>query len=127
MISSFTVGSIFRIVDEASPVLRLILKQVRELNVALDKARASLTALGKSVVPVGLTTAVGETSALAKAWADVAKNATIAPRAGVGGIGQAGLVVVAAAVGRTSAAPVSACPAAVTFVWAAARWPALAC
>jgi hypothetical protein len=38
MISSFTVGSIFRIVDEASPALRAILKQVRELNVALDKA-----------------------------------------------------------------------------------------
>jgi hypothetical protein len=39
MITSYTVGSVFKIIDEASPALRLILRQVRELNVALDKAR----------------------------------------------------------------------------------------
>jgi hypothetical protein len=33
MITSFEVGSVFRILDEASPTLRVILKQVRELNV----------------------------------------------------------------------------------------------
>jgi hypothetical protein len=32
VITSFTVGSVFKIIDEASPTLRLILKQVRELN-----------------------------------------------------------------------------------------------
>jgi hypothetical protein len=47
MITSYTVGSVFKIIDEASPALRLILRQVRELNVALDKARASLTELAK--------------------------------------------------------------------------------
>jgi hypothetical protein len=31
MISSFTVGSVFKIIDEASPTLRVILKQVREI------------------------------------------------------------------------------------------------
>jgi hypothetical protein len=81
MITAFEVGSIFRIIDEASPALRVILKQVRDLNVALDKARASLSSMGKFAMPTGLTTAVGETSALAKAWGDVAKNAAIAQRA----------------------------------------------
>jgi hypothetical protein len=50
------------------------LAQVRQLNVALDKARASLATLGKFAMPTGLTVAVGETSA-PKAWADVAANA----------------------------------------------------
>jgi hypothetical protein len=81
VITSFTVGSIFKIVDEASPTLRLILREVRALNAQLDQARASLAGLGKSVMPAGLTTAVGETSALAKAWKDVAANATLAQRA----------------------------------------------
>jgi hypothetical protein len=81
VISSFTVGATFKIINEASPALAQILRQVRELNVAIDKARASLASLGKSVMPVGLTTAVAETGALAKAWGDVAKNATIAQRA----------------------------------------------
>jgi hypothetical protein len=60
MMTAFSVGARFQILDEASPALRLILKQVRELNVALDKARASLAGLGKSLVPAGLTTAVAE-------------------------------------------------------------------
>src|SRR5260370_42141679 len=79
MIPSFEVGSIFRIIDEASPALRLILAEVRKLNLALDKARASLTSLGKS--PVALTTAIAETGALAKAWGAAAKNAGLAQRA----------------------------------------------
>lgn len=32
MITSYTVGSVFKIIDEASPALRLILRQVRELQ-----------------------------------------------------------------------------------------------
>src|SRR5260370_34329468 len=78
MISSFTVGSVFKIIDEASPALRLILAEVRKLNVALDQARASLAGMGKFEMPAGLTTAVGEASALAKAWKDVAANARLA-------------------------------------------------
>jgi hypothetical protein len=81
MITSFEVGAIFKIVNEASPALRKILAEVRELNKLLDQARVNMASLGKAIVPVGLTTAVGETSALAKAWGDVAKNATIAQRA----------------------------------------------
>jgi hypothetical protein len=81
VITSFEIGARFRLINEASPTLAQILKQIRELNLALDKARTSLTALGKSVVPVGLTTAVTETSALARAWADVGKNATLAKHA----------------------------------------------
>jgi hypothetical protein len=84
MITSFEVGSIFRIIDQASPTLRLILRQVRDLNVALDKARESLAGLGKFAMPTGLTAAVAETGALAKAWGDVAKNAELAQRA-IGG------------------------------------------
>jgi hypothetical protein len=81
MITSFEVGSVFKIKDQASPALRAILKQVRELNVALDQARENLATLGKSVMPIGLTRAVGETEGLATAWGDVAKNAAIAQRA----------------------------------------------
>jgi hypothetical protein len=49
----------FVLVDEFSPALRLILKQVRELNVALDKARANLATIGKGVT-AGLGGAVGK-------------------------------------------------------------------
>jgi hypothetical protein len=66
MISSFTVGSIFRIVDEASPTLRLILAEARKLNIALDQARASLAGLGKFAMPAGMAGAVGETQAVGR-------------------------------------------------------------
>jgi hypothetical protein len=75
MITSFQVGAVFEIINKASPALAQILKQVRDLNVQLDKARANLASLGKSVVPVGLTSAVAQTDALATAWGNVAKNA----------------------------------------------------
>src|ERR1700692_3395508 len=100
MISSFTVGSIFRIVDEASSALRLILRQVRELNVVLDKARANLAALGKFAAPAGLTAAVGETGELAAAWKLVATNATAAQRA----IGSASTTAVRSAPAAAAAA-----------------------
>jgi hypothetical protein len=81
MISSFTVGSVFKIIDEASPALRVILAEVRKLNVALDQARANLAAMGKFAAPAGLTAAVTETGELAAAWKLVAANATAAQRA----------------------------------------------
>jgi hypothetical protein len=80
MISSFTVGSIFKIIDEASPALKAILAQVRALNVQLDQARASLTSLGKFATPAGLTAAVTETGALATAWREVAAASALASR-----------------------------------------------
>jgi hypothetical protein len=98
MISSFTVGSVFKLVDEFSPALRAILKQIRELNVQLDQARTSLASLGK--VPAGLTTAVTETAALATAWGNVAKNAGAAQRA----IGAASTTAVRSAPAAAAAA-----------------------
>jgi hypothetical protein len=82
MNTAFEIGAIFRIVNEASPALRAILKQVRELNAAIDKAKESLALIGKNPA-VG--TAIAETGDLAKAWGDVAKNAKAAQLA----IGQA--------------------------------------
>jgi uncharacterized protein YcfJ len=116
MISSFTVGSIFKIVDEASPALRLILAEVRKLNVALDQARANLAAMGKFAAPAGLTAAVGETSALAKAWKDVAANATLANRA----IGSASTTAARAALPAAAAALPAAAAAALPPAAAAA-------
>ena len=140
MITSFEVGAVFKIINEASPQLTKILRQVRELNVALDKARESLATLGKNAIPAGLTTAVAETGDLAKAWGDVAKNAAMAQRA----IGTASTAAArapaagaAAAAGRSggggrhrpgflggtmSPDPAPAFPAAVTSGSAAGRW-----
>src|ERR1700738_1088353 len=80
MITSFEIGAVFKILDQASPALRKILAEVRELNVALDKARANLAAMGKLAMPTGLTAAVGETQALATAWREVAAASALASR-----------------------------------------------
>jgi hypothetical protein len=78
VISSFEVGATFRIVNEASPQITKILRQVRELNAAIDKAKASMAGLAK--IP-GLTAAIGETNALATAWREVAGASGAATRA----------------------------------------------
>jgi hypothetical protein len=75
MITSFEVGAVFKIINEASPALTKILKQVRELNLAIDKAKESLATLSGSFSSIGLGSAVGETEGLAKAWGNVTKNA----------------------------------------------------
>jgi predicted component of type VI protein secretion system len=80
MITSFAVGAEFKLIDQFSPALRKLLTEVRELNKVLDQARANLAALGKFAMPAGLTAAVAETTDLAKAWGDVAKNAAVAQR-----------------------------------------------
>jgi hypothetical protein len=79
MITSFEVGSVFRIIDEASPGLRKILAQVRELTKAIDTARASLAEFSKSVVP-GIAGAIKETDALAGAWGRVSESAAAASK-----------------------------------------------
>jgi hypothetical protein len=79
MITSFEVGAVFKIINEASPTLAKILKQVRELNLAIDKARENLALVGK--MPASLGMAVAETDGLATAWGNVAKNAAAAQRA----------------------------------------------
>jgi hypothetical protein len=99
MITSFEVGAVFKVINEASPALRQILKQVRDLNVAIEKARTNLALVGKMPALAG---AAAETEALAAAWGNVAKNAALAQRAlggaataagragGAGGSGAAG-------------------------------------
>jgi hypothetical protein len=72
MIASLEVGAVFRIINEASPALVKILKQIRELNAVVEKAKINLAEIGK--MP-SMTAAIGETDKLAKTWGDVAANA----------------------------------------------------
>jgi hypothetical protein len=54
MITSFEVGSIFRIVNQATPQLRAILKAVTELDTAIEATRKNLTGLARTkLVGVG--------------------------------------------------------------------------
>lgn len=78
MISSFEVGAVFKILDEASPALKRILAQVRELTKAIDKAKAAMSGIAN--MPA-LGTAIGETQRLAVAWTEVSKAASSANRA----------------------------------------------
>lgn len=48
MITTFEVGSIFKIVDRASPALRTILKGTTELDAAVEAARKNLTGLART-------------------------------------------------------------------------------
>jgi hypothetical protein len=79
-VTSFEVGAVFRIINEASPQLLRMLKQVNELRAALDKARALLDLLAKPA----MGTAIAETDALAASWKNVAKSAAEA-RAAISG------------------------------------------
>jgi hypothetical protein len=54
MITSFEVGSIFKIVNQATPQLRAILKAVTELDTAVENTRKNLTGLARTkLVGVG--------------------------------------------------------------------------
>jgi hypothetical protein len=75
MITSFEVGAVFKIINEASPALTRILRQVRELQASVDKARVSIAELTKGFGGTGLATAIGETDKLAASWKSVAKSA----------------------------------------------------
>lgn len=88
--TAFEVAAVFRIINEASPALTRILKQVRELSVAIDKARANLAEITKGVgTGTGLTSAIGETDRLAASWQNVAKSAGEARMAMTGASGAA--------------------------------------
>ena len=78
MITSFEVGAVFKIINQASPALAQILRQIREINLAVDNARKNLALINK---PIGIGAAIGETNRLAAAWRGVAANATAAQRA----------------------------------------------
>jgi hypothetical protein len=82
-ITGFVVGAEFKLIDQFSPTLRKLLGEIRQLNVALDLARASLAAIGKGVT-AGLGGAVGETQALAVAWREVAAASALASRKTLG-------------------------------------------
>src|SRR6185437_15788831 len=79
MITSFEVGAVFKILDEASPTLAKIMRQVRVLNAAIDKAKASLVQMSGTQL-AGLGTAARETQALANAWREVATASAVATR-----------------------------------------------
>jgi hypothetical protein len=57
MITSFEVGAVFKIINQASPALTKILQQVRDLNIAIDKARTNLGTLGTASPPKPLARA----------------------------------------------------------------------
>jgi hypothetical protein len=150
MITSYEVGAIFRIIDEASPGLRKILAQVRELRVALDKTKTAMSEFAAFKPPAGIGTAIGQTNELAASWTRVTENvrgaraamaqaatavrgaAAFPPAAGGGG-GNRGLfrpgargapMAVAAGI---SAALASLCPVAAMCGSAVVRWRRPAC
>src|SRR5665213_2337945 len=79
MITSFEVGSSFRIVDEATPALRKIREQMQSLNKVINEIRESLAGFSKSVAP-GIDGAIKQTDGLAEAWGNVGKSAAEASR-----------------------------------------------
>jgi hypothetical protein len=98
VITSFEVGAFLKIINEASPALAQILRQIRELNLAIDKARKNLAEITK---PIGMGAAIAETNGLATAWGDVAANAAAARRA----IGNASAANARAALGLPAGVP----------------------
>ena len=90
MIAGFEVGAVFKIINEASPALTRILRQVRELNAVIDKARENLATLGTGLGNIKLGAATEETAALAAEWKNVARNATSA-RLAIGNASSAAL------------------------------------
>ena len=89
MIISAEVQAIFKIIDQASPALKRILAQVRELTKAVEKARESLASItkGTGVGSTGLATAIGETDKLAASWKRVAEQAAQARATMTGAVG----------------------------------------
>lgn len=86
MITSFEVGAVFRIVNEASPALTKILRQVREITKAAETARLALTEITKGIGSgAGLAASIGEADKLAASWKNVAKSAADARLAMTGG------------------------------------------
>jgi hypothetical protein len=96
MITSFEVGAVFKILDEASPTLRKVLQQVRALNDVIEKTKVNLQSLMASA-GIGLDPAIAQTRALAVEWRAVSRAAQGAGRS---------LTTAAAASARAAAANV---------------------
>jgi hypothetical protein len=77
MFTSYAVGAVFKILDEASPGLKKILESVRELNKAITLTRDNLKGLGAAP---GLGAAIAETDSLAAAWRNVGESAAAAAK-----------------------------------------------
>ena len=75
MITTFEVGAVFKIINDASPALQAILKEIRSLNTAMKKASAGLDGLGTKISGLRIGGATGQVEALATAWANVARAA----------------------------------------------------
>jgi hypothetical protein len=79
-VTGFEVAAIFKIIDQASPALKKILAQVRELRLEVDRATKALAEIGK-IGSLGLGGAIKETDGLAASWRAVAANANQAQAA----------------------------------------------
>jgi hypothetical protein len=74
MITSFEVGAVFKIIDEASPALKKMLEQIRALNKAIASTRTELSAVMKSFGAT-LDPAIMQTREFAAQWGAVSKAA----------------------------------------------------
>jgi hypothetical protein len=74
MISSLEVGSVFRIVDDASPALKLITDQLKLLNEQADAAKEILGSISKTAF-AGLDTKIGTVTDSIKGIGDVGATA----------------------------------------------------
>jgi TP901 family phage tail tape measure protein len=75
----FEVGSLFRVVDDATGPLKRILEAVREVTKAVKIARQEMAGFGAAVAP-GIGGAILETNKLAGAWTRAAESSVAAAR-----------------------------------------------
>jgi hypothetical protein len=80
MITGFEVGSVFKIIDEATGPLRKILESVRELTKAITNAREGMAGFSGAVAP-GLAGAITQVNELTAAWDRTAAASVAAARA----------------------------------------------
>ncbi len=79
MITSFEVGAVLKVIDQASPALRKVLTQLRELNATIEKAKTGLSSLLTSLNGE-LDPAIAQTRELAASWRSVSTAAQGARR-----------------------------------------------
>lgn len=77
MITSFEVGAVFKIINEASPALLTLIRQMRTLNKEIDKAKLNFAEINKAAA---MGNAIAQTNSLAGAWKNVAAQSTAAQR-----------------------------------------------
>ena len=70
MISAGEVGAVFRVVDEASPILKRLMDQFNALQVTIERTEAAMKAL---VMPPGLNRSLGTMERRFRAISDASK------------------------------------------------------